>query len=280
MQYTGHDNDNAVQQEHVLAKSDVETYHRDGILIPRWRLPPQRLAELRDAVDAMLAANPGVRPEKLVSAHVAEGTEGVKGHKAFLSLAQEPAILDMVEQLIGPDIILWGGHLFCKPAGDGLEVPWHQDGHYWPIRPLATVTVWVALDDSTVENGCLRVIPGSHADRRHYEHEKMAGDLALDRGLAPGSYDPDSARDVVLKAGQMSMHDVYLLHGSNANNSPHRRAGIALRYMPATSLFDRTIEVPNTTPGLKTDFARRPLWLMRGTNPAGNDLSIGHGNVM
>lgn len=268
---------NITGSEHLLTPSEIETYHQDGIIIPQWQLPPDRLSELRGAVDAVLAANPGVRPEKLVSAHVSDGnTEGVKGHEAFLSLAREPAILDMVEQLMGADIILWGGHLFCKPAGDGLEVPWHQDGHYWPIRPLATVTVWVALDDSTVENGCLRVIPGSHADQRHYEHERMDGDLALDRGLTPGSFDPESARDVVLRAGQMSMHDVYLLHGSNRNRSPHRRAGIALRYMPASSLFDRTIQVPNTTPGLKTDFAHRPLWLMRGRNPAQNDLSIGH----
>jgi hypothetical protein len=278
MRYAEHDNDNAALRGHLLAEAEVEAYHRDGIIVPEWRMPPDRLAELRDAVDAIIAANPGVRPEKLVSAHVTEGTEGVKGHQAFLSLAQQPQILDMVAQLMGSDIILWGGHLFCKPAGDGLEVPWHQDGHYWPIRPLATVTVWVALDDSTVENGCLRVIPGSHADKRHYEHEKMDGDLALDRGLTPGSYDPESARDVILQAGQMSMHDVYLLHGSNANQSPHRRAGIALRYMPASSLFDREMDVPNTTPGLKTDFAHRPLWQMRGGNPAGNDLSIGHNN--
>jgi len=261
-----------------LSPYEIEAYHRDGIIVPGWELPAERLAELREAVDTVLAANPGVRPEKLVSAHLAEGnTEGVKGHAAFLSLAGEPAILDMVEQLIGPDIILWGGHLFCKPAGDGLEVPWHQDGHYWPIRPLATVTVWVALDDSTVGNGCLRVIPGSHADKRHYDHERMEGDLALDRGLVPGSFDPADAMDIELRAGQMSMHDVYLLHGSNANRSDRRRAGIALRYMPASSLFDRAVEVPNTTPGLKTDFAGRPLWLLRGGNPAGNDLSIGHG---
>ena len=62
-------------------------------------------------------------------------------------------------------MILWGCHVFCKPAGDGYATPWHQDGHYWPIRPLANCTVWVALEESTIENGCLRVIPRSHRDK-------------------------------------------------------------------------------------------------------------------
>jgi len=262
----------------MLTSEDIATYRRDGILVPAYRLPGDRLAALRAAVEAVIAANPGTRPEKLVSAHIAAGgPEGVKGHAAFMDLARDPAILDLVEPLIGPDIILWGGHLFCKPAGDGQAVPWHQDGHYWPIRPLATVSVWVALDDSTPENGCLRVIPGSHAARRHYPHEQVDGrDLALDRVLAPGSFEVSQARDVVLDAGQMSLHEVYLLHGSAANRSPKRRAGIALRYMPATSLFDREMATPNTTPGLKTAFAVRPIWLLRGEDRAGNDLRVGH----
>ncbi len=262
----------------MLTPEEIATYRRDGVVVPKYRLPAQRLTALRTAVDAVIEANPGTRPEKLVSAHIAAGgPEGVTGHAAFMELAREPAILNMVEQLLGPDIILWGGHLFCKPAGDGQAVPWHQDGHYWPIRPLATVSVWVALDDSTAENGCLRVIPGSHAGQRHYPHQQVDGsNLALDRALAPGSFEDSEARDVELDAGQMSMHDVYLLHGSEANRSPKRRAGIALRYMPATSLFDREMATPNTTPGLKTAFAVRPIWLLRGEDRAGNDLEVGH----
>ena len=138
--------------------SDVELrqYAERGYLIPSLRLPAARVDELREALDRLIHDNPGVRPEKLVSAHVvgrgqAANPEGVKGSKAFLDLAMEPQILDRVEQLIGPDIILWGCHVFCKPAGDGHETPWHQDGHYWPIRPLANCTVWVALDESTCE---------------------------------------------------------------------------------------------------------------------------------
>ena len=112
-----------------------------------------------------------MRPEKLVSAHIeGDNGEGVRGSARFLELARDPEIVDLVSDAIGDDVILWGCHVFCKPAGEGWETPWHQDGHYWPIRPLATCTVWVALDASTAENGCLRVIPGRSATRVLHAH--------------------------------------------------------------------------------------------------------------
>ena len=124
---------------HALTQAERDAYAHDGYLVPRHRLPAERVLALHASVDRLIEANPGVRPEKLISAHI-EGRSGggVVGSRAFLELAREPAILDMVAQLIGPDIVLWGCHVFCKPAGDGLETPWHQDGQYWPIRPLAT----------------------------------------------------------------------------------------------------------------------------------------------
>jgi hypothetical protein len=122
---------------------------------------------MREALDDLIRRNPGVRPEKLVSAHIeGDNGEGVRGSAAFLDLARDPELVELVSGVIGDDVILWGCHVFCKPAGDGYETPWHQDGHYWPIRPLANCTVWVALEDSDRGNGCLRVIPGSHRQRR------------------------------------------------------------------------------------------------------------------
>ena len=76
---------------------------------------------------------------------------------AFLELARDPAIVDLVSSVIGNDGILWSAHVFCKPAGEGYETPWHQDGLYWPIRPLATCTVWLALEPSTQASGCQRL---------------------------------------------------------------------------------------------------------------------------
>ena len=128
-------------------------------------------------------------------------------------------------------------------------MPWHQDGRYWPIRPLATCTVWVALDRSGPENGCMRYIPASHRNGHVYRHRRDARpDLALDLVLEDGEADMDAARDVVLQTGMMSLHDVYLVHGSNPNRSGKRRAGLAMRYMPATSHFDRSLYPPSTSP--------------------------------
>jgi len=263
----------------ALGPAEIETYRRDGLVVPGYRLPPDQLARLQTALDELIAANPHVRPEQLISAHLAKGGgEQVRGHEAFLDFAHDPAILDMVEQLIGPDLVLWGCQVFCKRAGDGLEIPWHQDGRYWPIRPLATCTVWVALDWSVPENGCMRFIPGSHSGKVYAHRRDSRPDLALDLVLEEGEVDRGAARDVVLEPGQMSLHDVYLVHGSAPNRSPRRRAGLALRYMPATSLFDRGIGGTSTTSrGLVVDFSKRPLWLVRGEDRAGNDFAIGHG---
>ena len=117
--------------------------------MPRFRLPATLMATLLDALNELIRRNPTVRPEKLVSAHIEragqqDNGEGVRGVADFLQLAKNQDIVELVSDVIGNDVILWGAHVFCKPAGDGFETPWHQDGHYWPIRPLATCTVWVA----------------------------------------------------------------------------------------------------------------------------------------
>jgi ectoine hydroxylase-related dioxygenase (phytanoyl-CoA dioxygenase family) len=180
--------------------------------------------------------------------------------------------------VIGDDVILWGCHVFCKPAGEGYETPWHQDGHYWPIRPLATCTVWVALEASTVENGCLRVIPRSHAGRVLHEHlHEDRSDLTLNQRMAEGTFDEASAVDLELQPGQMSLHDVYMIHGAAANRSRKRRTGVALRYMPSTSVFERNLRPVDGKSGVPVDFARRPLWLLRGVDRSGrNDFETGH----
>ena len=132
--------------------------------------------------------------------------------------------------------------VFCKPASDGMEVPMHQDGHYWPIQPLATCTAWVAIDDSNVGNGCLRVIPGSHSGQHYYQHSKSDREhLVLNQHVDDPRVDIGNAVDVELSPGQFSLHDVYMIHGSNPNTSNERRAGVAIRYMPATSHFNRSL---------------------------------------
>ena len=263
----------------ALTPNEIDHYRREGYVIPSFRLAPTRVDALRATLDRLIADNPGVRPEKLVSAHIdGENDEGVKGSRDFLDLARDPEIVDMVAQLIGDDVILWGCHVFCKPGGDGYETPWHQDGHYWPIRPLATCTVWIALDRSDRGNGCLQVIPGSHRDQTLKDHlHEDRQDLVLAQRMDEAAFDTSAAAALELDPGQMSLHDVYMIHGADANRSDRRRAGVALRYMPSTSAFERDLKPADGKSGIPVSFATRPLWLVKGVDRTGrNDFTIGH----
>jgi ectoine hydroxylase-related dioxygenase (phytanoyl-CoA dioxygenase family) len=262
-----------------LRDHEIHAYQELGYVIPQYRLETDFLHALQASLNELIRNNPGIRPEKLVSAHIdGKNDEGVHGSRRFLELAMHPPIVDIVEQLIGPDVILWGCHVFCKPAEEGFETPWHQDGHYWPIRPLATCTVWVALEPSLKSNGCLRVIPGSHRDQvlhRHLHEER--DDLTLNQRMADGTFDETQAVDLELEPGQMSLHDVYMIHGAKANQSGQRRTGVALRFMPGSSLFDRALKPVHGKAGLPVSFATRPLWLLRGQDQTRlNDFKVGH----
>jgi ectoine hydroxylase-related dioxygenase (phytanoyl-CoA dioxygenase family) len=258
-----------------LALQERNFYAREGYVVPAWRFPAARIDAMRAALDRLIADNPGVRPEKLVSAHLENGKEGVKGSRAFLELARDPELVELISDAIGEDVILWGCQVFCKPGGDGLETPFHQDGHYWPIRPLATCTAWIALDPSKKENGCLRVVPRSHAGKTLFPHlREDREDLVLTNRIQ--DFDESTAVDIELEPGQMSLHDIYMIHGATVNRSPMRRAGVAIRYMPGSSVFDRELMKPGTSSGYLVDFSTRPLWLLKGQDRTGrNDFSIG-----
>lgn len=264
-----------------LSDEEVARYHRDGLVVPDYRIPEDWLQRLRDAVDELIARNPDVRPEQLSGAHNPWGQSArVVGSAVFLDFCRFDEVLDMVEQLIGPDIVLWGSQLFCKPGGDGMAVPWHQDGQYWPLDPLATVTVRVAIDDSLPDNGCMRYIPGSHRDRQLVRHEFVTERHVALRQQLP-AVDESQARDDVLQAGQISLHDVYLVHGSAANRSARRRADYAIRYMPAATRYVRDPDFPANAYAAREsplmNYRHRPLWLVRGQDRAGNDFVTGHG---
>ena len=200
-------------------------------------------------------------------------------HPGWLEFAKLAPILDAVSSLLGDDIALWTSTLFGKPARGGKATAWHQDGQYWPIKPLATCSVWIALDDSDRGNGCLRYIPGSHRARTLWRHDTSESDeLTLNQVLGSENFDESSARDVVLEAGQMSIHDAYLIHGSRPNHSSRRRAGVVYRYMPTTSHFDHAYAFALHEKLGVPDQSRRPLYLLRGQDRCGlNDYSVGHG---
>lgn len=262
-----------------LSPREILHYDEQGFVVPQFRLSDAWVVKMQGALNTLIRDNPGVRPEKLVSAHIeGRNDEGVSGSRDFFDLAVNSDIIDIVSQVLGPDVILWGCHVFCKPSSEGFETPWHQDGHYWPIRPLANCTVWVALEPSLRENGCLRVVPGSHRQKVLHPHlHEDRIDLTLNQRMDEGDFNQAEAVDLELQPGQMSLHDIHMIHGAKANTSAMRRTGVALRYMPGTSLFDRNLKPLDGQTGVPVSFATRPLWLVRGEDKTGlNDFSVGH----
>jgi hypothetical protein len=251
----------------MLNDQQLARYHEDGYLIPDFQLPEATLAAIREDHERLLRKHPQFRD---YCPKVLEYDLG------FLNYARIPELLDMVEQILGPDFALWTSSFFAKPAHNGSKTPWHQDGEYWPIRPIATCTVWIAVDDSTPENGCLRVIRGSHRAARLLKHTTNNGPgLALNQELLASEYDQKDAVDIILKAGQVSLHDVFLAHGSEANYSDKPRRGMTLRFMPTTSLFDRNLARQLSESMGFADHSVRTLFLMRGSDRCGkNDFAM------
>lgn len=264
----------------VLSGDEIAAYQRDGQVTPHWSLPPSLLADMQSALARLLALYPDRRPDFIPLPHVpaAHASDAqLELAEAFFQFVGNPALLDLVAALIGPDIVMWASALFCKPAATGLEVPWHQDGQYWPIRPRATVTLWIALDDVDRGNGCMKVIPGSHRMGEFSHEVSEREDLVLNNVLNDPRIDLNNVRDIVLRAGQLSCHDVGIVHGSQPNTSGRRRAGFAVRYMPSSSLYDRSIDPGAASATVPLEFAARPIWLLRGVDRHGaNNFEIGH----
>jgi hypothetical protein len=263
----------------ILSAHEINLYKEQGYLIPSYHLSASALTELRDAYDRLLSRNPDIPSDFMLGPHMeSPGAQGVKGSKEWVEFAKIPEILDIAEQLIGKDLILWGMSIFGKPARVGKATPWHQDGDYYPIYPLETVSVWIAIDDSTTETGCMKFIPGSHKRReifsRHWEEKE---NLTINLVCDEQHFDENTAQDVVLKAGQMSFHDIYMIHGSSPNTTEKRRAALVLRIMPGNCYFDHGFGQDRVGSDQVHDYGRRPLYLLRGQDRTGrNDFEIGH----
>jgi chlorinating enzyme len=253
----------------MLTDNEIHQYHKNGYVTPDFRLPTDLVEQIRERHARLLTKHPEFT--NYCPALLAYDT-------GFLDVARHADILNMVEQLIGPDFALWNSSFFAKPAGGGHATPWHQDGEYWPIRPLATCTVWIALDPATPENGCLEVIPGSHKQQTLLQHNTSdRQNITLNQELAASQYDAGAAQPIVLETGQISLHDVYLVHGSAANDSSQSRRGMTLRFMPTTSVYDRSLARSMSQAKKLTDQSERTLYLMRGGDASGkNDFSVRH----
>lgn len=250
----------------MLTSSEIEQYHHDGFVTPDFRLDETTLNDIREAHARLVNRHPEF--SDYCSALLAYDTW-------FLTVARRPELLDMVEQVLGGDFALWNSSFFAKPAKVGTRTPWHQDGEYWPIQPLATCTIWIAIDASTSENGCLRVIPGSHKSERLAKHNRSdAPNIALNLELDEAEFDESEAVDIILQPGEVSLHDVYLYHGSEPNFSDHSRRGMTLRYMPTSSVYCHNNKSGSEPEG-RLGLSNRTIYLMRGADQSGrNDFRV------
>jgi hypothetical protein len=250
----------------MLTQSEISKYHEDGQITSNVRLSPETVRELNDKMESFLSSQPGVDQDFVPNL--------IEQDQSWLKYAAMPEILDIVSSVIGEDIIVWGSALFAKKGTGGKATPWHQDGHYWPIQPMATVTAWIAIDDVGTDNGCMRVIPATHTDQVLYEHGRDETDEAiLNQEINVEGDRFGIPRDIVLAPGQFSIHDAYLIHGAEPNESGRRRAGLVFRYMPATSHFNRQLARDLVRDMGVLDISNRELHLVRGTDRSGkNDI--------
>ncbi len=149
----------------------------------------------------------------------------------FAAHAAHPAILDIIERLIGPDIKIFDSQLFMKPPG-GVEKPWHQDSAYFPLDPQVVVTCWTALDDVTIENGCMGVIPGTHRTGILDHSQVWTIGRRRDMQVPDAAIDTQRAKAITMSSGGCSFHHGILLHRSGPNTTSVPRRGLAVHYIP------------------------------------------------
>lgn len=241
----------------MLNSAQVEFFSREGYVLHKEPvLAAPSFFKLKSHFESKLEAlPPGVRPEEMDVPHFTD--------TALFEWLFAKEVLDIVESIIGPDIALFSSHFISKPKGNGKRVPWHEDASYWKkmISPIEVVTLWLAIDDSSKENGCMYVIPRT---QRHGFSEYESVDPA--KNLFPieikrGGVDESRAVPCELMANEASLHHSGLIHGSPPNHSSMRRTGYTMRYMP-TSV--KTLDGPSELghPHI--------CYLARGVDRAGN----------
>ena len=211
-----------------LTTQQIAFYNEHGYLMPFAVYDAVHAERNRAYFDYLLAELRVQRPD-----HDAYALNGYHGRcQGIYEIAKHPAILDLVEDLVGPHIIAWGTHFFCKLPGDPKHVHWHQDASYWPLNPARTVTVWLAIDDADVENACMHFLPGTHR-LGHLEYKKPETPGVLWQEITNIEKYSQPVPDI-LKAGQISLHADMLAPGSGPNQSHRRRCGLTIRYCPPT----------------------------------------------
>ncbi len=212
----------------ALRRGEIDAFNREGCLGGFRVFGKEAAAENRRKFDRILDA---FLSGGLNSYSIDRYQDRIR---TIYDLATAPAILDIVEDLVGPDIVCWATHFFCKLPGDDKQVSWHQDASYWALTPSRTITVWLAIDDADEENGCMLVIPGSHLHGHIAWRESSGEEGNVLTQAIDGAERFGSPRPLPLRAGEISIHSDLLVHGSLPNRSNRRRCGLTLRYCPPT----------------------------------------------
>ncbi len=213
---------------HEIRATAKDQFNRDGYVLFSDVLDADLIREAGEHVSWLQTKHPDLRPEQL-------GHTLMTHDPFWVRLVGDDRLLDIAQIFIGPHIALFASHYISKPPFDGQPVLWHQDGSYWPLKPMEVVTLWLAVDDSTPENGCMRGIPGTHRMDLQELQKKTDVPNVLSSQIDPSMVDESRAVDCVLGAGGVSVHHPNIIHGSNANNSARRRCGLTIRYIPTTT---------------------------------------------
>lgn len=245
----------------ALTRQQIDTFEREGALFPIPVLSADEVARFRTAFERLEPCYGGAVKRLDYSHHF---------FRWAYDLATHPAVADIMEDLLGPDIFIHSTRIFCKPPGDPAFVTWHQDGTHTNLNSKPAPSIWIALTDSTVESGCVRVIPRSHTHGLfdHTDGHRIRDNLLNGADQVAVAVDEARAVDMVLRAGEMSLHHVNLIHGSNPNRSDTKRLGFAISYvtpavgpsiLPAVRVRGQTddhpFELMEEPPGLPLDEA-------------------------
>jgi chlorinating enzyme len=209
----------------ALSKQQLENYERDGFLFPIEVFSAAEVATFRGAFEELIESSRECSPKRFDRLHL------------FFDWAHQivthDALLDVVEAILGDDILVYGTLVLSKQPHDSRYASWHQDSFYSDLHLTPSTSAWIALTPSHRENGCMRVIPGSHK-LGSLEHENISEDpnLLNRRGeRIKMDVDESAAVDIILQPGQMSLHQSTIVHGSNRNISDEPRIGFIVRYV-------------------------------------------------
>jgi len=209
-----------------LTDAQIAHYHREGFVYPVDAFSADAARRYRRAMEEFEAA----QGQELGKGH------NFKPHLLFTwvdEIVHDPAVLDAVEDVIGPDIRLFHLSVWPKNAGDAAYVSWHQDATYFGLEPSVQVTAWVALTDASIEAGCMEVIPGSHKFGQLHHAEYADAKNLLSRGQTiTAEFDKNRTEFMPVHAGQFSLHHTHLIHNSRPNLSADRRIGLGISYIP------------------------------------------------